>query len=108
MANEKTFVNLSTTTFLPGAEVTIIPQCEKFTEDDVSAMAIDDPWWGIVALTPTAYVALTYAAYTTGAPPGAGVVMFNADCTAFKAGNPLWWGKVIAYITAKGAKVLTS
>ena len=108
MTKEKELIALTIDPFLPGAEVTIPTDVKGFAEGDISNMFIDDPWWGIVDLTLQAYVALTYAAYTAAAPPAAGIIMFNADRTAFKCGTAVWMGKLLAFIIPVGSRVLTS
>jgi len=108
MAHGKELICLSKTAALAGVEHTVLTDSQLFAEADISEIHIDDPWWGIVDLTVQDYVALTYAAYTVNAPPAAGVIMFNADRTAFKCGNPLWWGASNAYIIAVGSRVLVS
>lgn len=107
MRSKETIV-LCTTPFLPGEEATVIASCKLFHAGDISDVTIVDPWWGIVALTVTTFNAVTYAAYTAGAPPAAGTMMFDANRENFKAGDPLWWGSVTANIVQKGSKVLQS
>lgn len=105
----KELICLTKDPFIPGDEVTILPESLAFAEDDISNIYVDDPWWGVIDLTLEDYVEATYAAYIAAAPPAWGVIMFNADRTAFKCGSAPWWGgKVMALVAAKGSKVLVS
>jgi len=109
MSQEKELVCLTKDPYIPGVEVTIIPQSKGFREVDLAEAFIDDPWWGVLDLTVETYNAVTYAAYTAAAPPAAGVIMFNADRTAFKCGSAAWWGgKVMGFVTPVGSRVLVS
>jgi len=108
MTRAKELVCLTKDPFIPGAEVTIIPQSRGFREEDITEVFIDDPWLGVIDLTEQAYVAVTYAAYTVAAPPAWAVIMFNADRTAFKCGTALWFGKIMGLITPVGSRVLVS
>ncbi len=108
MPKGKELVVLSKDPFIPGVEVTIIPQSKGFREVDITEVFVDDPWWGVVDLTVETYVAVTYAAYTAAAPPAWGQIMFNADRSAFKCGTAVWWGKLMGMVTPVGARVLVS
>lgn len=109
MPREKELVCLTKAPYIPGDEVTIIPQSKGFREEDITEVFIDDPWWGVLDLTVEPYVAATYAAYTAAAPPAWGNIMFNANRTAFKCGSAAWWGgKVMALVTPVGSRVLVS
>ena len=89
--------------FIPGDEVDVLAQVPQFTEEDAAQVFIDDPWFGVIPLTVQPYVAGTYPTFNTW-----GEIMFDATARHFRCGTPLWWGKILAYVVQKGAKVLTS
>ena len=101
-------VCLTNVPFMAGDATSKLAEAPQFAEDSVGEIFLDDPWWGVIPLTVVPYVAATYAAYTVAAPPAWGEIMFNADCSAFKCGTPIWWGKLMAYVIPKGSRVLVS
>jgi len=99
----KSLVCLTNVPFIAGVEVAVLGEVPEFTEDNVSEVFIDDPWWGIVPLTIVAYNSGTYPTFNTW-----GQIMFDADCANFRCGTDLWWGKVMGYVIPRGSKVLVS
>jgi len=89
--------------FMAGVETNVLSDIPAFTEDCVGTIYLDDPWPGVVPLTVVDYDEVTYATFNT-----VDSIMFNADCTAFKCGNDLWWGKLMAYLIPVGSKVLVA
>lgn len=94
-------VCLCNTPYIAGDEVTILTEAPKFTEDNVGEIFIDDPWWGVVPLTVVDYDSDVYPTFNVW-----GSIMFDATCAHFKSGTAVWWGKLMAYVTPKGSKVL--
>lgn len=96
-------VCLRNTPFNAGAEAAVLSDVPEFDEDHVGEIFIDDPWWGTVPLTVVPYDSTTYGTFNT-----IDSIMFDADRSHFRCGNPLWWGVLWAYVIPKGSFVLTS
>jgi len=94
---------LTNAPFAAGAQVTVLSAVGEFQEEHVGEVFIDDAWWGTIPLTVVPYDSATYPTFNTW-----GSIMFDADCTHFRCGNPCWWGVLWAYVIPKGAFVLTS
>lgn len=96
-------VALTNAPFGAGDQVDILSDAPGFDEDRVGEIFIDDPWWGTVPLTVVPYDADDYPTFNTFDS-----IMFDADASHFRCGNPLWWGVLWAYVIPRGAFVLTS
>jgi len=97
---------LSNDVHMAGEEVAILAGLDRFTEDYVHGPVSVLAWAGVIPLTLAPYNAATYAAYTVVAPPPMDTIMFNADCSAFKCGNNLFFGEqVVALIEPTGSRV---
>lgn len=109
MGAESKLMCLANAPFFAGAEAAVLDEAVAISpRDTMSEVFLDDPWWGVIALTVETYNAVTYAAYTAAAPPALDEIMFDATRSNFKCGNPLWWGKLMAYVTPVGSRVLVS
>ena len=109
MGAESKLMCLTNAPILVGVETALLSEAQGIgIRDTISRVYLDDPWWGIMDLTVETYNAVTYAAYTAAAPPAFGQIMFDATRANFKCGTDLWWGKLMAYITPVGSRVLVS
>lgn len=96
-------VALTNTPFAAGDEAAVLDDVPEFIEDPVGEVFIADPWWGTVPLTVVDYDSDDYPTFNTF-----GSIMFDADASHFRCGNPCWWGVLWAYVVVRGAFVLTS
>lgn len=94
---------LCNTPFAAGTEVAVLSDVPTFAEDGVGSIYVDDPWWGVIPLTRQDYDAATYATFNNW-----GEIMFDADCSHFRCGTPVWWGKLMSYLNPTASRVLAS
>lgn len=100
---------ISDSSYAAGATVTLPNGLVPFAESDIVQIDQVLGWWATQALTREDYLKATYDGYGIGSPPAANHIMFNADCTAFKCGNALFFGElVVASVVPLGSRVKTS
>ena len=104
MAREAELLCMCNVPYMAGVETPILTEVQRLYSGDVISEAfIDTPWWGVVPLTVRTYDVALYPTFNTW-----GEIMFDSDRTHFRCGTPTWLGKIMAYVTPVGSRVLTS